>query len=56
MRGHISNLVKMHHFIKKPSSLFTGIDQKNDVYSNDDQGIFYQNYKFHDPRGRGFLY
>ena len=27
--------------------------QTNYVFSNDDQGRVYQNYKFHDPRGRG---
>ena len=30
-----------------------GIDQTNQIYSNDDQGRVYLNCKFHDPRGRG---
>ena len=47
-RGHISHIVKMHYFFKLP-----GIDQTNQVYSNDDQGRVYQNCKFHDPWGRG---
>ena len=40
-------------FLLKSSSLFSGIDQTNQVYSNDDQGRVYQNCKFHDPWGRG---
>ena len=48
-RGHISHIVKMHF-----SSLLPGINQTNYVcISNDDQGRAYQNYNFHDPRGRG---
>ena len=43
-RGHISHIVKMHY-----SSLLLGIDQTNQVCSNDNQGV-YQNYKYHDPR------
>ena len=50
--GHISLTVNMHYFFKKPS-LFPCIDQINFIHSNNDQGRVYQNYKFHDPRGRG---
>ena len=46
---HISHIVKMHYFFKKPSSLFQSIDQTNQVCSNDDKGSDYQNCKFHDP-------
>ena len=46
--GNISHIVKLHS-----SSLFPGIDQTNQVCSNDDQGRVCQNDKFHDPRGRG---
>ena len=45
--------VKLMYFLKKSSSLLPGIDQTNQVCSNDDQGRVYQNCKFHDPRGRG---
>ena len=44
---------KIDVFLKKSSSLLPGIDQTNQVCSNDDQGRVYQNCKFHDPRGRG---
>ena len=40
--GHIIHIVKMHYFFK-----LAGINQKNYVYSNDDQGRAYQNCKFH---------
>ena len=50
--GHIGHIVKMHIFFEK-CSLLRGKDQTNYVYSNDVQGRVYQNYKFHDPRGRG---
>ena len=30
-----------------------GIDRTNQVCSNDEQERVYQNYQFHDPRGRG---
>ena len=43
----------MHYFFKKISSQLTGIDQTNKVYSNDDQGMVYQKWKFYDPRGWG---
>ena len=43
----------MHHFLKNLLLLLPGIDQTNQVCSNDDQGRVYQNCKFHDPRGRG---
>ena len=36
-RGHISDIVKMHYFFKKPSSLVLGIEQTNYVYFNDGQ-------------------
>ena len=41
------------YFLKKSSSLLPGIDQTNQVCSNDDQGRVYQNCKFHDPQGWG---
>ena len=50
--GHISHIVKLHYLVKF-FSLLPGIDQTNQVCSNDDQGRVYQNCKFHDPRGRG---
>ena len=40
-------------YLQTSSSLLPGIDQTNQVCSNDDQGRVYQNYKFHDPWGRG---
>ena len=40
-------------FLEQSSSLHPGIDQTKQVCSNDDQGRVYQNYKFHDPWGRG---
>ena len=43
----------MHYFFKNLSSLLPVIDQRNYVYSIDDQGRVYQNCKFHDPRGWG---
>ena len=46
--GHLSHIVKMYYFFK---NLLPVIDQTNYVYSIDDQGRVYQNYKFHDPRG-----
>ena len=42
--GHISQRVKMNYFFK---NLLPGIDQTNQVCSNDDQGRVYQNCKFH---------
>ena len=39
------HVVKMHYFFKTSSSLFPGIDQTNQVYSNENQGMVYQNYK-----------
>ena len=52
--GRLSqSVVKMHYFYKKYSSLLPGIDQINQVCSNDDQERVYQNCKFHDPLGRG---
>ena len=50
--GHISHKVKCIISLIS-SSQFPGIDQSNQVCSNDDQGRVYQNCKFHDPRGRG---
>ena len=44
---------KVAIFLWKSSSLLPDIDQTNQVCSNDDQGIVYQNCKFHDPWGRG---
>ena len=49
----ISHVVKMHYFFKNHSSLFPVRDHTNYVYSIDDQGRVYQNYKFHYPWGRG---
>ena len=46
-------MIKLLYLFKRPSSLLPGIDQTNQVCSNDDQGRVYQNCKFHDPRGRG---
>ena len=54
-RDHIRNIVKMHYFFTKPSSLLPGIDQTNQICNNDDQGRVNQNCKFHDPPGQGFL-
>ena len=34
-RGHISHIVKMHYFFIKSSSVFPGIDQTNQVCSNE---------------------
>ena len=41
--GHTSHIVKLHYLKKKNSSLFAGIDQIYQVFSNDDQGRDYQN-------------
>ena len=46
-RGNISHIVKLHYFLKNLPSLLSGIDQTNQVCSNDDQGGVYQNSKFH---------
>ena len=42
--------VKLRYFFKNLFSLLPGIDQINQVCSNDDKGRVYQNCKFHDPR------
>ena len=47
--------VKLMYFMKKSSSLLPGKHQAKQAYSNNDQGRVYQNRKFHDPRGWGFL-
>ena len=52
-RGDINHIVKILYFLQKSSTLLRGIDQTNYIYSNDDQGRVYQNYKFHDPWDRG---
>ena len=41
-------------FFLKSSFQLSGIDQTNQICSNDNQGRFYQSCKFHEPRGRGF--
>ena len=51
--GHISHKMKMHYLFKNLYFLFPGIDQTNQVFSYDAHGRFYQNCKFHNPRGRG---
>ena len=51
-RGHISHIVKMHNFFLKSSSLLPGIDQRNYVCSNNDQGRVYQICKLPDSQGR----
>ena len=54
-RDYVSHKVKMHYFFKKYASLLPGMDQTNyvHVYSNDNKGRVFQNYKLHDPQGRG---
>ena len=46
--------VNIDVFLKKSSYLLPGIDQTNQVCSDEDQGRVYQNCKFHDPRDRGY--
>ena len=49
------------YFLKKSSSLLPGVDQTNQVCSNDDQGRVYQNVNFMTPEagvlvlGRGHI-
>ena len=45
-------MCKIDIFLQKSSSLLLGMDQTNQVYNNDDQGVFYQICKFYEPRGR----
>ena len=55
VRDHISHIVKMHYFFKNLLLyLLPGIDQKNYICSNDDQGGVFQNCKFHDLQGWGY--
>ena len=54
-RGHISHIVKMHYYFKN-LLLYSQAwirQTKYNVYSINDQGRVYKNYKFHDPRGWG---
>ena len=41
-QGHVIYMVKIHYIFQEPSSLHPGIDQTNQVLSNDDQGRVYQ--------------
>ena len=51
--GHIGDILKMLRFFFK-STVMPSVDQANlvHVYSIDDKGRVYQNFKFHDPRVR----
>ena len=49
--GHICHIVKMHYFIKNiPSPIY--ISDKLGIHITDDHGKVFQNFKFHDLRGR----
>ena len=48
-RGHISHILKMHYIFKSLLYSQVMIRQSNQLCSNDEQGMVYQNYKFHDP-------
>ena len=52
---HMSHIVKMHYYFKNLLLYSqTWIRQtKFNVYSINDQGRVYKNYKLHDPRGWG---
>ena len=56
-RGHISYIMKMHYFFKNRFlySHYQFRPTKYNVYSNDDQGRVYLNYRFHVPGAGGLV-
>ena len=52
-RCHKNPILKMHGFLLKLYCLLPGINQTNEVDSNDDQRKVFQNSKFHVTHGWG---
>ena len=52
--GYIVHIVKMHYFFFSKFTLLLGVDKTNSAYSNDEQEMVYQTFKFHDSHTSWF--